>query len=773
MGKIELGEWSVSVSRWDRSWQPQMESLFCQGNGYLGVRCAVDEPVPGQKRDTFIAGTYDSCFGEVSELPNLPDVMGKEITIDGELLQLSGRNHEDYCAVLHLDNGLAERHFTYRTEQGKQVKVKMERFVSLKNRHLLMQRLSLILEEPAKLEIRTGINGQVSNSGAQHFTEGTRHCVPGEREELSFQAWDSGVRFAAACAPRLTAGSYRASIDMDRRRIGTLYHISAEKGEEIVLENAAAFYTSRDAEYWDGESPFADSPFKEIACGKHKSLSIVDDANALAAEAAKAGFEHSLKESGEAWQRYWDLHDIRIDSDEVFDSCAARFALYHLRIMTPVHDERMNIGAKGLSGEAYKCHTFWDTEMFLFSSWLYTEPEVARRLLRYRYLTLPKAKEKAAQYGCEGALFPWESAWITDGEVTPSEGAPDVVTGKPIPIYTGTQEIHVNADIAYAVHRYFEATDDTAFMEECGYEMILETALYWASRAEWNEERKQYEIHGVIGPDEYSEHVSNNAYTNYMASWNINEALRILERLLQAGKTDLLEALEEKTGAVSREVWMKDRAEKLALPKPDGRGIIPQDEAFLNLPELDLTPFKKGGRKILESFNVEQLCGYQVLKQADVVMLLSSMPDLFPEDIILKNYQYYEARCVHDSSLSFNVHSMTAARLGMTEESFRLFRKAAGVDLNGGLSSAEGIHAAAMGGIWQCIVLGFAGLSVKDGCLAMEPHLPESWRSVSFSFVWKGERFEITVDHEEVRYGKTGGCSKGLRPVGVTDEPGA
>ena len=153
-------------------------------------------------------------------------------------------------------------------------------------------------------------------------------------------------------------------------------------------------------------------------------------------------------------------------------------------------------------GEAYKCHTFWDTEMFLFSAWLYTEPEVARRLLRYRYLTLPKAKEKAAQYGCEGALFPWESAWITDGEVTPSEGAPDVVTGKPIPIYTGTQEIHVNADIAYAVHRYFEATDDTAFMEECGYEMILETALYWASRAEWNEEKKQYEIHGVIGPDE-------------------------------------------------------------------------------------------------------------------------------------------------------------------------------------------------------------------------------------------------------------------------------
>ena len=258
-----------------------------------------------------------------------------------------------------------------------------------------------------------------------------------------------------------------------------------------------------------------------------------------------------------------------------------------------------------------------------------------------------------------------------------------------------------------------------------------------------------------------------------MASWNINEALRILERLRQAGKTDLLEALEERTGAVSREVWMKDRAEKLVLPKPDDRGIIPQDEAFLNLPELDLTPFKKGGRKILESFNVEQLCGYQVLKQADVVMLLSSMPDLFPEDIILKNYQYYEARCVHDSSLSFNVHSMTAARLGMTEESFRLFRKAAGVDLNGGLSSAEGIHAAAMGGIWQCIVLGFAGLSVKDGRLAMEPHLPESWRSVSFSFVWKGERFEITVDHEEVRYGKTGGCSKGLRPVGVTDEPGA
>ena len=160
----------------------------------------------------------------------------------------------------------------------------------------------------------------MSNSGAQHFTEGTRHCIPGEREELVFQAWDSGVRFAAACAPRLSAGSYRASIDMDRRRIGTLYQIFAKKGEEIVLENAAAIYTSRDIEYWDGESPFADTPFKESACGKYKSPSIVEDANALAAEAANAGFGYSLNESGEAWQKYWDLHDIRIDSDDVFDS---------------------------------------------------------------------------------------------------------------------------------------------------------------------------------------------------------------------------------------------------------------------------------------------------------------------------------------------------------------------------------------------------------------------------------------------------------------------
>ena len=212
---------------------------------------------------------------------------------------------------------------------------------------------------------------------------------------------------------------------------------------------------------------------------------------------------------------------------------------------------------------------------------------------------------KRQKYGCEGALFPWESAWITDGEVTPSEGAPDVVTGKPIPIYTGIQEIHVNADIAYAVHRYFEATDDQAFMEECGFEMILETALYWASRAEWNEERIQYDINGVIGPDEYSEHVSNNAYTNYMASWNIHEALRILERLRQTGREDLLAALEQKTGAVTREEWMRERAEKLTLPQPDSRGIIPQDEAFLSLPELDLTPFRKGGKKILEHYNVE------------------------------------------------------------------------------------------------------------------------------------------------------------------------
>jgi len=465
------------------------------------------------------------------------------------------------------------------------------------------------------------------------------------------------------------------------------------------------------------------------------------------------GFAALARESAEAWaEKVWDRVPISIDGPE-FDLLALRFAQYHLTLMTPAHDNRMNIGAKGLVGEGYKGHVFWDTEIFLLPYFIFNMPEVARSLEEYRYLSLPGAHAKAKHNGFDGAQFPWESAWLDDGEVTPEYMGTDVVTGQLIKVWTGFIEIHITSDVAFGAWSYYECTGDQDFMDKYGYELIFDCAKFWASRMEPGEDGLLH-INDVVGPDEYKEHVDDNAFTNYLAKWTIDKAIAYAE-LLQAEKPELYAPLQEKLGLDALLPVWKEQTGRFYLTQPNENGVLPQDSTYLTLKDIDLSKYKKqahvGG--IYKDYNQEQITKIQVSKQADVMVLFYLLEDLFPREVKVSSFNYYEPRCLHDSSLSLCTHSMLSADVGNVDMGYDLYKKACLIDLDNRAphSSDAGIHAASCGGIWQCAVQGFGGLRMLGGKLRISPNLPEAWNALDYTAMWKGQRIAVHATADTVK----------------------
>jgi kojibiose phosphorylase len=420
---------------------------------------------------------------------------------------------------------------------------------------------------------------------------------------------------------------------------------------------------------------------------------------------------------------------------------AVRFNLYHLLIAAPYHTERTSIPAKALAGFGYRGHVFWDTDVFMLPFFALTLPQVARKLLLYRYHTLPRAREKAREAGYRGAMFAWESA--DDGRETtprwvPGEG------GEPVPILCGDLEQHITADVAYAVWFYWQTTGDDDFMRDYGAELVLSTAAFWASRVEYDPEKGRYEIRGVMGPDEYHERVDNNAFTNAMARWNIEAALEALN-WLRRSYPEKAEALEKVLGLREEELarW-REVAQRMYVPQDPASGLIEQFEGFFDLKEVDLAELGPRTRSLQAILGREGVQKTQVLKQPDVLMLLYLLRDRYDERTVRANWDHYEPRTDHDfgSSLGPAIHAALACELGEPEGAYRHFMRAALVDLEDLRgNTADGIHAASCGGVWQALVFGFAGVEFTPQEPVARPRLPAGWRRLSFKLRYRGETY--------------------------------
>ena len=345
-------------------------------------------------------------------------------------------------------------------------------------------------------------------------------------------------------------------------------------------------------------------------------------------------------------------------------------------------------------------------------------------------------------------MFPWQSAWIDYGEASHAK--------------TGLLEHHITADIAYAVEYYYCVTGDILFMEQYGYELLFETASFWASRVTYNQVKNRYEILNVIGPDEYTEECDNNAFTNYMAHWNLQLAVRYYDRLRET-HSDLLRQLNKKLDLNRCYPDWVEKMKKLYLPKANSDGIVPQDDTFLSLPYVDLKPYRNGGKDYRKDFpDLDTLSRFQVSKQADVMVLFLLLEDLFSSEVKRKNYYFYESRCFHHSSLSKPSYCILAADVGEMEQAFCMYEQVARQDLGSDPHfSDNGIHIASLGGLWQCVVMGFLGLRLYAEQLRIQPHLPRSWSGIEVELWWRGQKLKISAEQKSLKITRL----TGTRPV--------
>ena len=723
--------WRVEQEGFDPAREHAIESIFTVGNGYLGVRGTLDAPLPGSQGDLFIAGVYDRKHPErpyseleflgggrgeyaYSELVSGPFPYRLRLTVDGAPLDLVGPHWREHRRVLDLRQGILRAHDVYETEGDRRTVVQTRRAASLEDLHLLLQEVTVCLENhSASVELDASLADPDLAANHQHLVPRDAGAIDPGLDVHRFTTQASGIEICLAARTTL-AGSGRDAI---RWRVpGTI-------GETLTFRRYAVVYTSRDV-----ADPLA-------AAVRHAQALRWEDFEAVVA--AHAG----------RWDTIWKHADVRIGGSPATEQ-ALRFNAYHLASAAD-RDPRVSVGARALTGRAYEGHVFWDVEMFKLPFYLHTCPEVARILLLYRYHTLDGARRRARELGYRGACYAWEST-VTGDDVTPSMIRLKT-TATEIPIFTGTQQIHVTAGVAHGVWRYWEATRDEAFLRDAGVEILVETARFWASRG--TREAGRVHLRGVVGPDEYHHSVDDNAYTNWMARFNLERAVEAVAWLRRASPP-AWEGLVERLALEPDEPqqWA-DVAAELYCPGPNAQGVIEQFAGFFELEDYPLPTRERFRAPVSRLFDWDRINRLKLIKQADVLMLLHVFPEAFPREVVAANYHYYEPITDHGSSLSPGIHAAVAARLGLREHAERYWRQSLSLDLSDVMAnSALGVHPACMGATWQALVFGFLGVRFTDTGPRPDAEagerLPAPWRAVSLALAWRSRVYPVEVARE-------------------------
>lgn len=706
------------------------ETLFTIGNGYLATRGSFEESFDGDSSATLVHGIFDHAPGMlVPELVNAPNWLPIHIRVDGTPFQLVNQNNTSlnpvggavlgYRRLLHLDQGLLKREVLFRAESGAIVRLVFERFASLQDVHVLAQHVQIIaVDGEPEIEVKAFVDPHVTNAGNQHWSD-VKTSFEGDTSHLSLKTGQSG--YGMALASRLiapdTVTAYNESDDLivttSRFRLGHTQIIDVFKYSTI--------FTSRD------------------------TTDPLEAAKSCLTKACAEGYAALLAAHQAEWAAYWESSDIQIEGDETVQF-ALRFVMYHVLIAAPRHDDDVSIGAKTLSGLGYKGHVFWDTELFILPPLTLTQPQLARNLLMYRYKRLSGARHKAAANGYEGAMYPWEST-DTGEETTPqwSDPQPD---GSRIRIWTGDSEHHISTDVAYGVLQYWRWTGDDEFLLKYGAEIVLDTAVFWGTRVEAKNGR--YEISQQIGPDEYHENVDNSVFTNRMVVWHLGEALKLLTWLRKHAPDEAERLTKALKLTDERLAHWRDVLQKMFIPFDDERQIHVQFPGFFDMEYVPVPHYEPRTLSVQAILGHQRSIQTQVIKQADVVMLMALLgEELASKQVLLNNWDTYYPRTDQGSSLSPAIHAWVAARLGLDEVAYEMFDHAAAIDLNDNKGNVrDGIHGAASGGLIQALLFGFCGLHITpEGNLAINPRLPSHWKQISFCVYYRGEKHQFTVQN--------------------------
>ncbi|MCR5255728.1 MAG: family 65 glycosyl hydrolase [Acetatifactor sp.] len=710
------------------------ETIFHNANGYIGVRGTIEEGVPAEW-DT-MRGMYINGFYEVipmKQAENLCNFVDKKETMlnvcDTQTIKLNVNGHDFSLfsgktllneRTLDMEAGITKRNIRWQSPKGDKVGLEIKRMTSFEELSLFTIEYSVTAENfDCELVLRSLHLPEVYNYSDPNDprlaadSEKFLHCITADiKDSVSYTVTETNVsKLKCATLVAHTISAKNSRICVSKTDDNTIIYdavVPIKKGQTITLTKYTIITDSL-----RHKDPL-EVGFKKIEA------------------VLKNGIDHYYEAQKAYLSGFWSKAMMEIENDNEM-SLAVNFNMYQL-LQSAAKDSYGNIAAKGLSGEGYEGHYFWDTEMFMMPFFVLTNPELAKQLLKYRYQTLDKARENAQFLGHKkGALFPWRT-----------------ITGVECSGYypSGTCQYHIDGDIAYAIINYYLVTGDLDFIRDFGEEILLETARLWLDVGFFDGDR--FVINMVTGPDEYTCMVNNNYYTNMVAKYNLEWAVKLFSILEEKGMTGKLKKKIKLHDAELTE--MSQAAEKMYLPFDEKSGIIPQDDSFFDKPVWDLSKTPKGNFPLLLHYHPLHLYRYQVCKQADTVMAFLLFSQVMDKEIMRRTYEYYEKITTHDSSLSKCAFSVVAANLGMREKAYSYFGNSAKLDLmNLHHNTKDGIHTANMGGCYMSVVYGFAGLSITEKGLSLAPFLPDKWEGYSFKICFMGSVLLVEIDSENVK----------------------
>jgi len=737
---MPIDPWRLVSRRFSSEGFGESETMFAVANGYMGMRGTHDEGVPSNDPAYFVNGFHETWpipYGEAAfgfattgqTIVSAPDGSVMRLYVDEEPLVLSESRLLSYERMLDMRAGLLERSVTFRTARGAVVSLKSRRLVSLHWRHLaaISYEVTLVSGQ-AELAIaselvthlprpkgsddpRVGV--RMTDSALEPITQ----TCDGTRIVLELRTRSSAIGLACGMEHHIDTQlrhSVESSVEEDEGRV--VFFLDAEPGIPANVTKLLGYHHADHASAGD----------------------LVRRVNRTLDRAAGDGFERIAQIQRERLDAFWEQSDIAIEGPGDIQQ-AVRFNLFQVR-QASARVEGHGIAAKGLTGRGYEGQYFWDTEIYVLPCLTYTQPHVARRLLRFRYEMLGAARRRAQQLGHRGALFPWRT-----------------ISGEEASAYyaAGTAQYHINAAISYAVRQFVRVTGDQEFLAREGTEILVETARFWADLGFFSPRRDgQFCIQGVTGPDEYSAVVDNNAYTNLMARENLSaaaECLQLLQDTDPEAHARLVSRL--KIGAHEPVEWVR-AAEQMFVPYDERAGVLLQDEHFLNRKPWDFEGTPLENYPLLLHYHPLNIYRHQVIKQTDVVLATFLAGDRFSLEEKRRVFEYYDPLTTADSSLSSCVQSVMASEVGDARAAYEYFLISAAVDLaNLAGNVGDGIHVASCGGVWMALVNGFAGLRDIEGHdLRFVPRLPVDWQSMSFRLIVRGSRLEVEMTTSATTY---------------------
>jgi maltose phosphorylase len=734
---LQVDPWAVV----EKGFHPQKnrvsESMFCLANELVGSRGYFDEGYSGDQ----LIGTYVNGLWEEMDIqhpqvfkgivtrggfgPNTVDWLYTRLTLDGQQLDLATSKVSDFIRTLNMKDGTMSRSFVWQVG-SKRLRVTFLRFMSMVKPAMLGQQITLEpLNFSGKLELTSGLDfsplheiasgwTQVKSSGAAAAGKNLWTCpqkgAQGELLGILGRTLRSGQYLHAAM--RLIAPLTGRKQFEGEKIIGLKGSVALRQGESTVVRKLVSLRWEENAKL-DAKAVFA--------AGMKKAAGLLP----------RADFQAELDAHVARWHELWDTLDITIDGDDALQQ-GVRFSVFNMFQTYNGRDPHLNIPCKGLTAEVYFGWVFWDTETYCVPVYLFTNPTAARNLLMYRYEYLPQALERAEQLGCKGARYPF--ATIDGTECCGTWNHCDL-------------EMHVDVAVSYAIWLYDKYTGDKAFLYKEGIEMLLQISRYLASRGEWHARTGEFGFFGVMGPDEYHMMINNNCYTNWMGRKTFQWTLAtVAEMKKNAPEAWAKVAKKVKLADGELDDWKK-MARKMRIPRDEKTGIYEQHDGYFDLPEVDVKNLPNSQIPIYKNWVYEKIFRHNMIKQPDFLLLPLFFGSEFDLPTKRKNFEYYEARCIHESSLSPGVHSILAAELGNMDMATEFFRYMARLDLdNYNLNTEQGLHITAMSGVWLNVVNGFGGMRTDGPVLSFAPVLPKEWNGYSFRIVYKGAKFEVKVD---------------------------